>query len=111
MEKGIKHLLRNIRGGAYKAFCLLATSYKGAATNGMTLICNFDMDKICVASRGRQTGEDGTETTQHLEPCPAEGKTNCLTTVAKDNMILQRPRGKNAGRLYADKNPTVTSNA
>lgn len=111
MEKGIKHLLRNIRGGADKAFCLLATSYKGAATNGMTLICNFDMDKICVASRGRQTGEDGTETTQHLEPCPAEGKTNCLTTVAKDNMILQRPRGKNAGRLYADKSPTVTSNA
>lgn len=56
MEKGIKHLLHNIRGGDDKAFCLLATSYKGAWANGMTLICNFDMDKICVASRGRQTG-------------------------------------------------------
>lgn len=40
-----------------------------------------------------------------------EGKTNCLTTVAKDNLILQRPRGKNAGKLYTEKSPTVTSNA
>lgn len=111
MEKGIKHLLHNIREGDNKAFCLLATSYKGAWANGMTLICNFDMDKICVASRGRQTGGDGQETTQHLEPCPVEGKTNCLTTVAKDNLILQRPRGKNAGKLYTEKSPAVTSNA
>lgn len=111
MEKGIKHLLHNIRVGDDKAFCLLATSYKGAWANGMTLICNFDMDKICVASRGRQTGEDGEQTAQHLEACPVEGKTNCLTTVAKDNLILQRARGKNAGTLYADKSPTVTSNA
>ena len=69
------------------------------------------MDKICVASRGRQTVEDGEQTAQHLEACPVEGKTNCLTTVAKDNLILQRARGKNAGTLYADKSPTVTSNA
>lgn len=111
MKRGVKHLLHNIRGRGCKAFCLLATSYKGAWANGMTLICNFDMDKICMASRGRQTGRDGTETAQHLEACPVEGKTNCLTTVAKDNLILQRARGKNAGTLYADKSPTVTSNA
>lgn len=69
------------------------------------------MDKICMASRGRQTGRDGTETVQHLEPCPVEGKTICLTTVAKDNLILQRARGFNKGKVYEDKSPTVTSSS
>lgn len=80
MKRGVKHLLHNMRRREEKAFCLQATSYKGAQANGTTLIFDFDMDKICVASRGRQTGGgDGTETTQHLEPCPVEGKTNCQT--------------------------------
>lgn len=43
---------------------------------------------ICVASRGRNTAPDGS-IEQHLEPCPEPGKTNCLTTVAKDNLIMQ----------------------
>lgn len=38
-------------------------------------------------------------------------KNNCLTTVEKDNLILQKPRGKNNGKLYAEKSPTLTSNA
>lgn len=38
-------------------------------------------------------------------------KNNCLTTVEKDNLILQKPRDKNNGKLYAEKSPTVTSNA
>lgn len=29
----------------------------------------------------------------------------------KDNLILQRPRGKNPGGLYADKSPTLTQTA
>lgn len=45
-------------------------------------------DAICVASRGRNTAPDGS-IEQHLEPCPEPGKTNCLTTVAKDNLIMQ----------------------
>lgn len=52
------------------------------------------MKTVCVASRGRQM--DGVNK-QHLEVCPVAGKTNCLTTVAKDNLIWQRPRGKNNG--------------
>lgn len=45
-------------------------------------------DAICVASRGRNTAPDGS-IEQHLEPCPEPGKTNCLTTVSKDNLILE----------------------
>ena len=44
-----------------------------------------DMDLICVAMRGRPQGE---KNEQQLEPSPDEGKTNCLTTVAKDNLLL-----------------------
>lgn len=45
---------------------------------------------VSVAIRGRAyRGEP-----QHIEESPVKGKTNCLTTVAKDNMIMQRPRGE-----------------
>ena len=40
-------------------------------------------DPVCVAMRGRNAG---TETVQMLEPAEG-GKTNCLATVAKDNLI------------------------
>ena len=46
---------------------------------------------ICVASRGRNTAPDG-GIEQHLEPCPVMGKTNCLTTVTKDNLILENTK-------------------
>lgn len=153
MEKGVKHLLHKFKGGDEKAFCLLATSYKGAWANGMTLIITNMKDEnsriggvtitergirphrgdsrksglaeygtilytsqksntlttehqsyiienttICVASRGRKT-ENGTNQ-QMLEPCPAKGKTNCLTTVAKDNMLmLENIEGREIRRL------------
>lgn len=66
------------------------------------------METVCVASRGRQAGGVNK---QHLEVCPVAGKTNCLTTVAKDNLIWQRPRGKNNGGFYIDKAPTISANA
>ena len=43
-----------------------------------------------------------------LEP-RTDGKTNTLTTVQKDNLILQLPHGLNAGGIFRDKAPTVTS--
>lgn len=62
---------------------------------------------ICVAICGRAyRGEP-----QHIEESPVKGKTNCLTTAAKDNMIIQRPRGNNAGKIYTGKAPTMTANA
>ena len=52
---------------------------------------NSDMDLICVAMRGRNpenpsSRKAGIKTVQMLEPVE-EGKTNCLTSVAKDNLI------------------------
>lgn len=44
-----------------------------------------DTRAFCVAQRGRYT-EEGGKTEQHIEP-RADGKTNTLTTVGKDNMI------------------------
>ena len=74
----------------------------------MTLICDMPYNDItCVAVRGRTyRGEP-----QHIEPCPVYGKTNCLTTVDRDNLLMQRPHGYNAGKIYTDKAPTLTANA
>lgn len=100
----------NLRGYKEKAFALLATFYKGSQANGATLIiCNMPYsDIICVASRGRMING---KNRQCLEPCPVEGKTNCLTTVEKDNLLMQRPHGYNAGKIYTDKAPTLTAHA
>lgn len=110
MKTIVDRLLMNLRGYKEKAFALLATSYKGSQANGATLvICDMPYsDIICVASRGRMI--DG-KNRQCLEPCPVEGKTNCLTTVEKDNLLMQRPHGYNAGKIYKDKAPTLTANA
>lgn len=48
---------------------------------------------ICVASRGRNTAPDGS-IEQHLELCPEPGKTNFLTTVSKDNLIMETQNEK-----------------
>lgn len=106
-ENSLKHLLKNLRSINEKTPAFLATSYKGAWANGMTLIYQ-GMETVCVASRDRQM--DGVNK-QHLEVCPVAGKTNCLTTVAKDNPIWQRPRGKNNGGFYIDKDPTMSANS
>lgn len=50
-------------------------------------ILERDEDSIIVASRGR-TGADGI-TRQNLEP-RTDGKSNCLTTVQKDNLLQTR---------------------
>ena len=43
-------------------------------------------EPVCVAERGRYIGDDG-EVEQHLE-ARNDGKTNTLTTVQKDNMVV-----------------------
>lgn len=55
-----------------------------------------DMDLICVSMVGRKTDENGTrkdndpnlKAVQRLEP-NLNGKTNCLTSVQKDNLVMQ----------------------
>ena len=66
-----------------KTKCVTAT-----ASFNMNLTSNY----VCVAMRGRNpenpsSRKSGIKTVQMLEPAE-EGKTNCLTTVAKDNLIL-----------------------
>lgn len=49
-------------------------------------VCGNNYAVICVASRGRYN-EDGS-TSQHLEP-RYDGFTNTLTSVQKDNYIIE----------------------
>lgn len=69
-------------GDEDKTRCVTAT-----AEWKINLTSNF----VCVAMRGRNpenpsSRNEGVKTVQMLEPAE-EGKTNCLTTVAKDNLI------------------------
>lgn len=64
-------------------------------------------DLVCVAQRGHEyQGEPA-----HFIPCTTEGKTNSITTMQKDKLIIQRPHEKNNDAVYADKAPTLTSNS
>lgn len=70
---------------------------------------------ICVAMRGRNPDNPsgrraGSHTEQRLEP-NTSGKTNCLTSVQKDNLILQRSRGNNTGGIFEGKTPTLSASA
>ena len=71
-------------------------------------------DNYVVASRGRNpenpnSRESGLNTEQRLEP-RTDGKTNCLTSVQKDNLVMQLNPSKESGgkqpyqqnRVYAD---------
>jgi DNA (cytosine-5)-methyltransferase 3A len=80
-----------------KAGCLTAGGHSGGN--------HSDMDIICVAMRGMEDG-------QELEP-KTDGKTNCLTSVSKDNLILQLPHGANKGgyRATDGKVPSITTSA
>lgn len=89
-----------------KSSCFTAGAHSGGY--------HSDMDLVCVAMRGRNPDNpsdrtSGIHTEQRIEP-NMDGKTNCLTSVQKDNLILQRPRGNNQGGEFAEKAPTLTSN-
>lgn len=70
--------------GNQKASCLTTTEAKQ----------NLSNDYVCVASRGRnpenpKSRESGLNTEQMLEPL-YDGKTNCLTSVQKDNLVFTK---------------------
>lgn len=91
-----------------KSVTLLSRYHKGMA--------NFGGDTfICVAQRGRnpdnpKSRKSGLPTEQMLEP-NILGKTNCLTSVSKDNLIMQLGRGFNKGGFHEEKSPSMTSNS
>jgi len=75
----------NIRNDKGKASCIMPSS-EGKQGG--------DMNVICVAMRGRnpENSSDrtkGAPTQQRLEP-KTDGKTNCLTSVSKDNLIMTK---------------------
>lgn len=81
--------------GNQKASCLTTTEAKQ----------NLSNDYICVASRGRnpenpKSCESGLNTEQMLEP-RYDGKTNCLTSVQKDNLVC-KIMGEKANTLTPD---------
>jgi len=93
-----KILVREITGGDFrhdegyrwrenlKSGTLSTKSGDGASKSGIPLV--KEVEYVCVASRGRNV--DGSETTeQQLEP-RNDGKTNTLTSVQKDNMVMSR---------------------
>lgn len=63
----------------------LCTNSGGASISGIQLI--KEVQYVCVASRGRNIDEENTE--QQLES-RSDGKTNSLTKVQKDNMVMSR---------------------
>lgn len=54
--------------------------------------------------------ESGLKTVQMIE-FKNDRKSNCLTTVQKDNLIFQIPRGFNKGGFHEDKAPTLSCNS
>jgi len=100
----------NKKADQSKAICLTAGGNSGGN--------HSDMDIICVSMVGRKLDENGTrkdsdpniKAEQQLEP-NTNGKTNCLTSVQKDKIILQRGRGNNKRGLHKEKSPTLTSNS
>lgn len=106
-----------------KGSCFTAGAHSGGY--------HSDMDLICVPMRGREAClvprrteygkqirkayEEGKikeqrKNIQQLEP-RTDGKTNCLTSVQKDNLIMQRARGFNDGGLFEGKTPTLSSHS
>ena len=90
-----------VKANQDKASCFTA----GANSGGN----HSDMDLICVASRGRnpenpKSREVGINTEQQLEP-RFDGKTNCLTSVQKDNLIIQlNPSTESNGKQHYQQN-------
>lgn len=95
--------------GSTKAACITATA---------NVKQNLSTDYVCVSMVGRKLDENGVrkdnnpniKAIQRLEP-NIDGKTNCLTSVQKDNLILQRGRGFNKGGVHEGKTPVLTSNS
>lgn len=112
----------DISSNQNKSSCFTAGAHSGGN--------HSDMDLICVAMRGREDScltpkrteygksirkdyeagkiKEQRGNIQQLEP-RLDNKTNCLTSVQKDNLILQRSRGNNKGGFFEDKTSTLSA--
>ena len=88
-EQAITRLL-NIGGEGFSSKIKEGTD-KGATVISSQHKLTRGMDIVCVAMRGR-----GKNNTQQLEPSKGN-KTNCLTSVSKDNLVMQLNPSKESG--------------
>lgn len=100
-----------------KSHCICSNEQKGG-----NLKEYYKKSRRQVVFCGRQTGRHivdgkrkdfkGAPTKQRFE-LRADEKTNCLTSVEKDNIIFikQKARGYNKGNYFYKKSPTLTSNS
>lgn len=69
------------------------------------------VEKLLAYNKRQEEHGNGFKAIFHKETDKMCSKTNCLTTVAKDNLIMQRPRGKNKGAINTEKSPTLSANS
>jgi len=95
-------------------FINLETEKHGTLISGYAKIPT-DGQYLCVASRGRnpenpKSRKVGLPTEQQLEP-RNDGKTNCLTSVQKDNLVMQiNPSKESGGQQPYQQNRVYDSN-
>lgn len=104
-----------IRKDQDKASCLTVGGHGAGNHSDMDLIACLTPKRTEYGKAIRKQYESGEIQEQRknmtsLEP-RTDDKTNTLTTVQKDNLILQRARGFNRGNVFAEKSPTLSSNA
>lgn len=115
-EKVLNNLAFHLKRNHDKGNCYGANiKTKDEKSNTVTVKGKYMYDLICVAMRGRNPEkptcrESGLKTVQMIE-FKNDGKSNCLTTVQKDNLIFQIPRGFNKGGFHEDKAPTLSCNS
>jgi DNA (cytosine-5)-methyltransferase 3A len=100
-----------------KSLCLAAVYYKQGRDNQYVIEKNYNLSKeepFCVAMRGRPVDNHksriaGVETEQCIEP-RNDGKTNTLTSVQKDNLVMlnENQQAKFNSNVNADKANTLT---
>lgn len=105
-----------------KSSCFTAGGHSGGYHSDMDLIYvdTRGRDDFCLTPRRTEYGKsirkdyeagrvkEQRGNIQQLEP-RSDGKTNCLTSVQKDNLILQRARGNNTGGFFEGKTPTLST--
>ena len=91
-----------------KSVCLSALGGGWGSKTGLYAVCGAMRGRHIVD--GKRQDIKGAKTDQRFE-IRDDKKTNCLTSVQKDNYIIQRSRGFNKGGVFEDKCPTLSSNS
>ena len=102
--------VKGFRGDEQKSNCLTASMHKGFGNDGCTVVYGGAMRGRYTLDGKRQDHKMKTAglTQQRLEVRNDE-KTNSLTTVQKDNVVVRATVQANAEHTYNGKSPTLTA--